>query len=512
MFRRACLFAALVVSAVAAESNPPATPAIQVHDFPAPGGSSTIGPSLTAAPDGTLWLTWLEAVTSPTSGTALRFARLEAGADQWSPAQTIASGPNWFVNQADFPALTVGEKGQATAVWFINNPVTTSAAAAHDHHGPGYHALISRTTDGGKTWSAGVPLTRDSDSVEFVSLATLADGRLLAAWLDGRAKKTGGKAMQVYARIIGAEGPDTLVDASVCDCCQTTLTAFPDGTALLAYRGRNDEEVRDMRIARFRGREWEDPRPLNNDDWRINACPVNGPRLASDGGRVAAAWFTAADKTPRVLASFSPDAGARFLMPLRIDGGQPAGRVDTLLLHDGAMLVTWLDVDGTFWLRRVTPEFTASEPVRLATKAVAARGFPRLALRRDYTGGKTVAELIAVFATTGTGGMRALRVTVPEGDLLESDKGCGCGPTAEQLQGFPIRGTIEAANAGAGTVRARHFELPGIFADGTREFKTDPATLAAAETGRQFLGRVERRDGAWWLFDVRVIGGPIRSP
>ena len=55
----------------------------------------------------------------------------------------------------------------------------------------------------------------------------------------------------------------------------------------------------------------------------------------------------------------------------------------------------------------------------------------------------------------------------------------------------------------------KHFEVPGIFAEGAREFRVAPEVLAqAGESGRQFFGRVEKRDGAWWLFDVRLIAMP----
>lgn len=482
------------------------TPTISHAELAAPTSSAGAnGPSLTVSSEGVVWLTWLEKNGATTS---LHFSTFDAAASKWSGARTIASGADWFVNWADFPALSAGPDGRATAVWFVNNPasVAPAAAATHDHHGPGYRAFVSQTTDAGQTWSAPSPLTRESESVEFVSLATLADGRVLAVWLDGRAKKSGGK-MQLYSRIVGGAAADTLVDSAVCDCCQTALTAFPDGTALVTYRARREGEVRDIHVARFRGTEWDEPRALNNDDWRIAGCPVNGPQLASDGGRVAAAWFTAADNDPRVVASFSPDAGARFLMPLRISEGKPAGRVSTLMLHDGALLVTSVDAEGGLWLRRVTPDFVAAQSVRLAAPVDGRiKGFPRAALLRDYAGGKDPAQFIVAFTREGVPGVKTLLVTVPEGDLLEAEKNCDCAPTAEQLQGFPIRGTLLAAQSDAGVMKVKHFEVPGIFAEGTREFKAAPDVLArASDAGRQFLGRVEKRDGAWWLIDVRLI-------
>lgn len=489
-------------------ADKPAVGGIRVQEIPAPATAAATGAFVTVAPDGTAWLTWLD---QQGAVTALRCATFDAAAGKWRAPQTIASGPDWFVNWADFPTLTVGPGGQATAVWFVNNPAPAGGAAAHDHHGPGYHARVSRSTDGGKSWSAPAPLTRESKSIEFVSLATLADGRVLAAWLDGRGKQAGGKTQQLYGRILGTDATDTLIDPSVCDCCQTTLTAFLDGSALLAYRGRTAEEIRDIRVSRFRHGAWSEPRPLNHDEWRINGCPVNGPQLASDGGRVAISWFTAADNDPRVLASFSPDAGARFMMPVTINHVKPAGRVATQVLHDGALLVGWVDTNGATWLRRVSPEFTPADVVELApAQSGRTKGFPRMALLRDYDGGATEAQLLVTFTRDSAPHLRTLLVHIPEGELLEAEKNCDCAPTADQLKGFSIRGTIADRPAGSAALRVQHLEVPGIFEAGTRDFKVEPAVLAAVQAGRQFLGRIEKRDGAWWLFDVRLIASPAR--
>jgi hypothetical protein len=506
----ACL--AFVAVALHAAEKPAGLAGISAQEIPSPAGAGASGVSVVIGPDNIAWLSWLEPTPKAPATEALRFARLDPKSNTWSAPRTIASGSDWLINSADFPALIVGSDGRATAVWYVNNP-PSSAPTGHEHADGGYHAVFSQTADAGRTWSAPVPLTRESDSVEFASLTTLADGRVLAVWLDGRALAKGGKAQQLFARIVGAAGPDGLIDAAVCDCCQTTLTAFPDGTALLAYRGRSEEEQRDIRVTRFRGTEWDEPRPLNNDDWRINACPVNGPRLTSDGGRVAAAWFTGAGDEPRVLASMSPDAGARFMLPVRIDRGKPAGHVDTAVLHDGAVLVTWLETDGSLWLRRVSPDFSPDEPFSLAAGGNGrVKGFPRAALVRDYAGGKTSAQLVVAFTrevATGSA-VRTLLITAPEGDLLEAEKSCDCAPTAEQLQGFPIRGTVAQGVGAAGELRVQHFEVPGIFVAGTRTFKTTPEVIAAVQPGRQFFGRIEQRDGTWWLFDVRLLAEPAK--
>jgi hypothetical protein len=484
MKRLAFAFFLGLVAAHAADRKP--LPAIEPREVASPAGAGAVGASLTVAPDGGCWLSWVEPGRDGVN--TLRFSTLDRTANTWRAARAIAAAASITLSAADFPQLAIDGAGRALAVWT-------------DGRGGAWQ---SESRDGGATWSRPAGWTRASDEVEKFSFTTLADGRILAAWLDGRGRKAGGNTQQLYARIVGDEIGDMLVDASVCDCCQTTLTAFPDGTALIAYRGRTAEEVRDIRVARFRGRSWDEPRPLNNDDWRITACPINGPRLASDGGRVAVAWFTAADNEPRVLASFSPDAGTRFLMPLRVDRGQPAGHADTLILHDGALLVTWTENDGSVWLRRINPDFAANDPVALAPPGtVATRVVPRLALVRDYAGGHAPAEFVAAFATTS--GLRTLLVRVPEGELLDAEKNCDCTPTAEQLRGYPIRGTIVALSAETKSVRVKHVELPGLLAAGTSDFKVAADMPAALEPGRQFLGRIERRDGAWWLYDVRLL-------
>lgn len=506
MIRRILFCAGWLVAAAAAATAP--LPPTVVTELPSPAARGASGASLARDPDGRLWLSWLESASGGTH--ALKFSTLDTNAGQWSAARTIASGAGWFINWADFPAITVGPGGRATAVWFVNNPATHGAAAGHEH-GPGYRAMLSTTTDAGATWSPPVPLTRESDSVEFVSLATLADGRVLAAWLDGRGKKAGSP-QQLFARIVGDPSPDVLVDPSVCDCCQTSLTTFPDGGALLAYRGRSAQEIRDIHTARFDGRIWQPPRRLNHDDWKIPGCPVNGPQLASDLGRVGAAWYTAADNDARVLASYSPDAGTRFLQPLRIDRGHPAGHVDTLILRDSTLLVTWVENDGSFWLRRVNPDFAANEPVALAPKgAVAIRSFPRAALRHDYAGGPGAAQFVTVYRSEGESALHTLLVTVPEGELLAKQSDCGCTPTPEQLAGVPMRGALVSTSPDGTGVRVRHEELPGVMVAGTHEFRIAPNAAAHVPPGREFFGRIALRDRAWWLFDVRLIGGPAES-
>lgn len=494
MFRLLAVASGLVL-AVAVHAAEKPLPPVRTAEIAPPAAPGAVGAALFAATNGTVWLSWVEPAGD--GANLLRFSTLDAAAKKWRAPQTIASGK--FVNASamDFPQLAADAAGHAAVVWT-------------DGKGG---AWCSQSQDGGATWSAPAPITRESEAVEKFSLTVLSDQRVLVAWLDARAKKSGGKMTGLYARVLGDAGPDVLVDPAVCDCCQTTLAPFLDGGALLAYRARTEDEVRDIRTARFRGKAWDAPRPLNHDDWHLAGCPMNGPRLAADGGRVAAAWFTAADNEPRVLASFSPDAGTRFLMPLRMDRGHPTGHVETLLLRDGAMLVTWLEADGSYWLRRISPDFSADEPIALAAAGVvAAKDFPRSALVRNYAGRDSDAQFVAAYVDAGkAGALHTVLVSVREGELLAATKDCDCTPTPEQLAGFPVRGTIAAVVAAPGALRVRHEEIPGVLAPGTDEFRVAADVLAGVAVGRQFLGRIERREGAWWVYDVRLMASPVET-
>ena len=368
-------FTGLLLRAMAASPPPIVT-------LPVPSAPGAMGSSLTLGPDGAAYLSWLE----PTGGEswALKFSRFDTAKQRWGEARLIAQGADFFVNWADFPVLAV-QGDRLTAVWFINNP---AHHAAPGHHGSGYRAVYRSSADGGATWSPELPVSDESLPTEFVALQPLRDGRLLAAWLDGRARATGSDRQALYARVLGAPGPDMLVDGSVCDCCQLSFVPTTDGGALLTYRGRTKDEVRDMLLARFDGKSWSSPAVLNPDGWKIAGCPVNGPQLAECGDLVGAVWFTAADNQARVLARVSDNAGDSFGPVVRVDLGRPQGRVDSVMLADGTLVMTWLELTGKesgqaggIYLRTLSLEGKLSEPRLVAPSSTARQsGFPRMVL------------------------------------------------------------------------------------------------------------------------------------
>ncbi len=358
--------------------------------------------SLFRAADGTVYLTWI-GPGGRAEERALRFASLAPQADRWSDARTIVSTPRLMANWADFATLAVGTDGTLWAQWYQNRPEPQR----------GYDGWLARSTDDGDTWSEPAPLGH-----EFVSLAPLSGGRMLAVWLESTRLAgsishemhahvaSGPPSMRLISRLLTADGApvqDWVIDPDVCTCCQTTLAVLSDNHVLVAYRGHTPEEIRDNHVARFDGITWLSPEVLHDDGWHIAACPVNGPAADAAGQAAAVAWFTAAEGQARVQAKFSSDGGRSFGAAQVIDLGHPIGRLDLVSLADGSAVVSWLEGSSDdhvagLYVRRIFPNAPPSEAVRLVdTTAARASGFARMATRP----GASLPVVVAWTATTG---------------------------------------------------------------------------------------------------------------
>ena len=383
--------AASLLATVAAAVPPDAVP------LPDAFGPATGEPSLAHGPDGTAYLTY--AGPGRAKGErAVWLATLAPSATAWSPPRPVVSTPLLMENWADFASLTVATDGTLWAQWFQHRP-------GDDAHG--YDGWFARSTDAGATWSAPAPLGH-----EFVSLAPLGGGRVMAVWLESvrvrdpnapRVRRDPAAprpprdpsqpsppSMRLAARLLAPDGTalqDWIVDPDVCTCCQTTLATLPGDRLLVAYRGHTPEEIRDNRVARFDGTAWRAPESLHADGWKLPACPVNGPAADTRGESTAIAWFTAAAGVARVQAKLSPDGGATFGPALPIDLGRPIGRIDLVMLADGSALISWLEssespTEATLYVRRLFPDGVLSAPHRVATtRSTRASGFARMTAR-----------------------------------------------------------------------------------------------------------------------------------
>ena len=344
----------LVATSACAASSGDAGDVVSVLDAPRPLAVPEVlpgsGEANLFAADGQLYMSWLE--PGADDEWALRFATLKGEA--WSLPHTVVSSSDFFVNWADFPSIIATPGGGLVAHWLERSGEGTFA----------YDVRLSRSLDGGKTWSESFRPHEDGTQTEhgFVSLVPELDGGFTAVWLDGRnfataadhpAADHSGAEMTLRSRRYAADGradPERLLDARICDCCQTSA-AYVDDTLMVAYRDRSPNEVRDIFVVTRAASGWSEPVAVGDDQWMIPGCPVNGPSVAAQGDLGAVAWFALVAGTPEVKVAFTRDQGDSFGPPVLVERGSieaaTLGRVDLEWIDNDVVLVSWLTSVGT---------------------------------------------------------------------------------------------------------------------------------------------------------------------
>lgn len=305
-----------------------------VHSIESPAAMNSAQPYLFSG-EATL-LSWIE--NSSDSLYTLKYAELKN--EQWDTAKTIATGANWFVNWADFPAIAE-HNGM-----LMSHYLQMSAAGiyTYDIH----MKLGDRSTD---TWQDDFILHDDGTKSEhgFVTTIPYKEHSFFVTWLDGR-NTVGGHdhggsgAMTLRAAEITSAGEklnETELDVKTCDCCQTSAAITQNGP-IVVYRDRSDDEIRDIYITRKTNNVWSEPKAIYNDNWKISGCPVNGPKADAIDDLLAIAWYTGANELPKVNVIFSMDGGKNFGAPIIVDEVFTIGRVDIALISDNDAIVSWV--------------------------------------------------------------------------------------------------------------------------------------------------------------------------
>jgi hypothetical protein len=412
---RVCLLVFAVVMLALSErrtvtaSGAPWSPATTHVDSPA--GEPSAQPQLTVSARGVL-LSWIERAGARAT---LKFA--ERTATGWTPAQTAASGDDWFVNWADVPSVLRLDDGRLVAHWLQKSGSETYA----------YDVRLAFSTDEGRTWSPPVTPHHDGTKREhgFASLFQMPGRALGLVWLDGRAMASAmGHGSSHDAAAQGAmsvrfatfdsaakQTSEAAVDTRVCECCPTTAAVTSDGP-IVAFRNRSDDEIRDIYVSRLEKGSWTEPRAVFHDGWKIPGCPVNGPMLSARGQQVALAWFTGRGNVGHALVAFSSDGGRTFGKPIPLDTTSALGRVDVELLEDGTAVATWIefrDQKSTFSVRRISSSGERSDAlVVAAVEGARASGYPRIARQGN--------ELVFAWTESRQG---ALRVRTAVADLSQ---------------------------------------------------------------------------------------------
>lgn len=356
---------------------------IEINTPASPGSGE---PNLFVTEDGKVYLSWIAPINEKES--ALQFSRFKN--NSWTTPVTIAQGGNWFINWADFPSLTVTPDGTMAAHWLKMSGEGT-------YH---YDIQIAQSHDSGRNWEKPITPHKDGKKAEhgFVSLVPIDEDQLFVTWLDGRnmanmdhnTPASGASAMTLRSAQLNKYGQlseERMLDGRVCDCCQTGAAITSNGPVVV-YRNRSADEVRDIYITREVSGHWTEPKAIAHDKWQIQGCPVNGPAIDANKNNVVVGWFTSAKKNPRVNIAYSKDGGKTFTEPIKVDHGNPLGRVDVILLPDHTAMISWMENNekgrAQILAARVAKDGTVTDEISISnSSATRASGFPRMINRNN---------------------------------------------------------------------------------------------------------------------------------
>ena len=338
------------------------TKEVFIEDIPFLYGDNNAQPNLVSS-NGALSLSWISSKNK--NKASLHFSQFKKG--KWIKPQKIANGSDWFVNWADFPAHAINE-----------DLIITSYLKKSDSGTYTYDVILNLQKLSGEKIKKDFLLNTDGVKAEhgFVSIMANNEKGFFITWLDGRntiEKKLEGdhKPMTIRFAEITDKGDvikESELDASTCDCCQTSIAITNDGP-IVVYRDRSEEEVRDIYIVKNINGTWEKPNAVHDDGWIINGCPVNGPKVAVNSKNLAVSWFTVSNNHPLVNVSFSKNNGNSFGAPLKVNDHDAIGRVDVAFLNDEEVIVSYMEVDdiGTYLrIKKVSVTGEISKPITIS--------------------------------------------------------------------------------------------------------------------------------------------------
>ena len=302
------------------------------------------------------------------------------------------------------PRIVIGN-GAMTVVWVSKRDGVSGIRAA-------------RSADGGRTFSASRTISPDgvTGARGWESAAIDDAGAVHAAWLDGRnaaphvpgQPHVHGAMRQDIVHAMWRDGDavvETPVADNVCFCCKTGVAA-QGRNVFVVWRHLFPGGVRDIAMARSAdgGRTFSAPVRVSADEWKIDACPDDGPALAIDGGgAIHVAWPTLLQdgRTPHmaIFEAVSRDGGATFTPRTRVDASDSgASHPRVAVSRSGARAIVW-DEGGPEGRRVMYRGADSAVPLAdggsASYPAIASAGDGFVAAWTEQAAGRSVVRVVA---------------------------------------------------------------------------------------------------------------------
>jgi hypothetical protein len=357
-----------IAAFAAALSLPAAGQTLKVESIANPSAPGSLQASWSTARDGSPLLSWIE--TQKDESYTLKYA-IRHG-EQWSEPRIIAAHRQFFRQPAELPEVISLSDGTLLAHW-VESPSEGSEAE---------FSYVTASHDGLR-WTAPVIIHKDRSMVQhgLASIAASGDREASILWLE--ALNGEDAPVSLKRTVVNSEGKvvkEEALDTDVCACCPTSVVKTARGL-LVAYRDRTTEDIRDIAVLLLENGRWSPSKNINPDKWKLNACPTNAAAVATQGDRVAIAWFTGAQDSPRDQIVFSSDAGATFTKPVVVSTGRSFGYTSVALDAQGNALVSWLEQSAAgarILVRQISPAGAAGPAIQVAEGSRRSLGYPRI--------------------------------------------------------------------------------------------------------------------------------------
>jgi len=261
------------------------------------------------------------------------------------PVQVNPVAETIYATGENRPKIATGPAGQIDVQW--------TEQPAPEWTG---YIRFAHSTDGGRHFSAPITVNHDPAKVTrgFDSLAIAGNGDIVVAWIDGRdaaqvksaGKPYGGFAFYYTWSTNGGKtfAPERKLMDHSCECCRTALARGPDGKVAAFFRGVYGDNIRDHALAVLHtDGQTNHPERATFSNWRVAACPDQGPGLAIDADGVRhAVWYEASHGPAIWYGQLDPGHPPRHALKL---GGPGASHADVAV--DGRNVwIAWNQVSA----------------------------------------------------------------------------------------------------------------------------------------------------------------------
>lgn len=316
----------------------------QHHASMGSGPRTELGTGVAVDPKGRFWI-----AIKDTDGDA-QYVALQRSDDDgktWSTRKRIQAQPE---------AVAADGENRPKIAFGPNNEiyVTYTKPLAKPYTG---EIRLVRSVDGGQTFSPPITVHANRDLIthRFESIIVDRTGRVYVAWIDKRdveaaaAQKKPYRGAALYYAVSEDNGAtfkgDFKVADHTCECCRIALALNPQGHPVALWRHVFEPNVRDHATVELVPDGHVQPLARASfDQWRIDACPHQGPGLAyaPDGTRHQV-WFNVKNDAGGVFyAAASPTGRLGKATTL---GSAQAEHAD-IAVSAADIVIVWKQFDG----------------------------------------------------------------------------------------------------------------------------------------------------------------------